>query len=406
LPIRSALAGLRGELRAGFVIAAPGWIAAAVLAAFAVSGCTGARAPLPLAKVVAGDQDDLDPPSLAITAERTAEALERRKNAPVYRLGKREVSLRDLARSARRIAEIASEEKDARGVTLRLSRECKAWPAGVPAKVTGYFEPLLEARERPDSRFRYPIYAAPSQAQLGEVEQKLGRTPTRADIDRSRVLEGRGLELAWVDDPVARFFLHVQGSGRLRFPSGRERRIGFAATNDLPYQSVGRIMLDEGKLERGQASATAMRRWLAEHPSERDELLERNPRYVFFRDTGAEGPVGSLGVTLVAGRSIAVDNEYVPPGMFAWLRTTRPVVDGEGDATGKQPVRRFAFAQDTGAAIKGAARVDLFFGSGEQAGFEAGGMNEAGELYLLLCAFDPPGPILGAHGRPLRGRVR
>lgn len=386
------------------------WLRLLAIAAAAcvVAGGCGSVQPVRLSWAIDGNVDDLDPASLALAADRGAEALERahrREPRRFFQLGARDITAADLAASARRVAEIAREAKDADALTRELGRACKAWPVGEPAKVTGYYEPLLDARAKPDAKFRYPIFAAPTPAQRQELHRRLGRTPTRADIDSRNALAGLGLELAWLDDPVARFFLHVQGSGRLRFEDGSERRVGFAASNDLPYVSVGTVMLEEGLLERGAASATAMRRWLAEHPERRDELLERNPRYIFFRDSGAAAaPVGSLGAPLVAGRSIAVDPGYVPGGILSWLRTTKPVVDADGQIAGRERMTRFAFAQDAGAAIQGPARVDVYFGSGEEAGLEAGAMNEIGELFLVYCASKAPqGPILGPYGAPFGG---
>lgn len=375
-----------------FCAANPGARAALLAALVAVgmaAGCTASRPPsLALEDVVGGDVDDLDPASLALVAERNALALERGDTARRIVVAGRNFTAAELADSSRRIVAIARSERDGAGLTRRLSSECRAVPAGARAKVTAYYEPLLEARRRPDRRFRYPIYAQPSPAQLAAVREKIGRVPTRSDIDGKGALSGLGLEIAWVDDAVALFFLHVQGSGRLRFEDGSESRVGFAASNELEYRSVGSLMLAQGLLEPGRASATAMRRWLAEHPERRDGLLYENPRYVFFRDTGGAGPIGALGATLVAGRSVATDDSFLPRGTLLWLRTTQPVVDESGEMKGKRPLTRFVYAQDAGAAIRGEARIDLFLGSGEEAGLQAGGMNEAGEVYLLLC----PGP--------------
>jgi membrane-bound lytic murein transglycosylase A len=368
------------------------------VAVAAASGCSASRtSSIPADRALGQDVDDLDRASLALAADRTAAALEGRASTRTATIGGRIWSSRELAASARRVAVIARSEPDAASMSRRLARECAAFPAAAQAKVTAYYEPVLAARQKPDRRFRYPIYRAPSAAQLATVRRKLGHVPTRADIDGRGVLRGLHLELAWVDDPVARFFLQVQGSGRLVFGGGSETRVGFAATNELAYRSVGTVMLEEGLLEPGNASATAMRAWLTSHPERRDSLLDRNPRYVFFRDNGRNGPIGALGTTLVAGRSIATDDRHVPRGAFAWLRTTRPLVDETGHLRGKEPLTRFVFAQDAGAAIEGPARVDLFVGSGEEAGIEAGGMNEAGELYVLICRAPlvpagPPGP--------------
>ncbi|MFN2426425.1 MAG: MltA domain-containing protein [Candidatus Binatia bacterium] len=366
-------------------------VVAFVAASIALAGCSTSRFGVPAGKALGADIDDMDPASLAEAAERTEAALERATRSVT--IGGRKYSSRELAASARRVAAIARSESDPARLSKRLARECRAYPAGEKAKVTGYFEPVLDARRRPDKRFRYPVYAPPSVPQLEKLRRELGRIPTRADIDSGNALGGLGLELAWLDDPVARFFLHVQGSGRLVFEDGSQTRIGFAGSNDLAYRSVGTVMLGQGLLERGKASATAMRKWLSAHPERRDALLFTNPRYIYFRDNGRDGPIGALGATLVAGRSIATDDRFVPRGVLAWLRTTRPVVDADGTLVAKQPLTRFVFAQDAGAAIEGAARVDLFVGSGEAAGLEAGGMNEAGELYVLMCrGSSPPGP--------------
>jgi len=357
---------------------------ACIVVLVALAGCSASRTMSPsMARALGGNVDDLDAASLAVAAERSAEALE--KATGTFTLGGRRFSSADLAASARLVAAIATAERDPAALTRRLGRECEAFAVGEPAKVTAYYEPVLTARRRPDRRFRYPIYREPSASQLEALRRKLGRVPTRADIDGRHALRGLGLELAWVDDPVARFFLHVQGSGRLVFDGDDGTRVGYAGSNELRYGSVGSVMLKRGLLEPGKASATAMRAWLAAHPSSRDALLFENPRYIFFRDTGSEGSIGALGTTLVAGRSIASDARYVPRGILAWLRTTRPEVDRDGKLGGRRSLTRFVFAQDAGAAIQGPARVDLFQGSGEEAGLLAGGMNEAGELYLLLC---------------------
>jgi membrane-bound lytic murein transglycosylase A len=364
-------------------------LAVLALALCAVAGCSASREAGPSSPWkevdLANVFDDLEPASLVMAAERTATALAAKPPAPVV-LGDRRYETGDLVESAGRVARIAREsDGDRSRLSSRLARECRAFASPQPAKVTAYYEPLLEARRRADPRFRYPLYAAPSKAQFEAVTRKLGHAPTRADIDGGHALRGLGLEIAWVADPVARFFLHVQGSGRLVFADGREARVGYAGNNGLAYRSIGAHMLAEGLLKPGKASAPAMRAWLAAFPDRRDSLLFFNPRYIFFRDTGGEGPIGALGATLVPGRSIATDARFVPLGILGLLRTTQPIVDREGQLRGERPLERFVFAQDAGAAIEGQARVDLFWGSGEEAGTVAGTMNQAGELFLLVC---------------------
>ncbi len=362
-----------------------GFVAALILAVLAAGGCSPLRGiSIPADRVIGAAVDDLDPASLALAAERTAAALDPSRKTHVTIAGRR-VPTADLERSARDVAGIARSATDPADLTRRLARACRAVPVAEPAKVTGYFEPKLAAGRHRDERFRYPLYRLPADGEMETLRKRLGRVPTRADIDTGGVLDGLGLELAWVDDPVARFFLHVQGSGRLEFGDGTTMRVGFAGTNGLAYRSVGAVMLDEGLLAKGDATATAMRRWLAAHPERREELFANNPRYVFFRDNGPRGATGALGAELVAGRSIATDDAHVPRGVLVWLRTTRPLLGDDGRLAGKEPLTRFVFAQDVGAAIRGAARVDLFAGTGDEAGVEAGAMNEAGELTMLVC---------------------
>jgi membrane-bound lytic murein transglycosylase A len=224
--------------------------------------------------------------------------------------------------------------------------------------LTAYYEPELAASLTPDARFSHPLYARPPES---------GLLPTRGAIEAG-ALSGRGLEIAWTDDPVSLLVLQIQGSGRLRLTDGRSIGARFAGTNERPYTSVGRVLVDAGLLEPDAASADGIRRVLAGLPEEqRRQLLARNERYVFF--ALGDGPVrGSLGVPLTQGRSIAADPRLVPPGALAYLTTPS--------------YRRFVIVQDTGAAIVG-ARADLFLGAGRDAEVTAGRTRERGRLYLL-----------------------
>jgi membrane-bound lytic murein transglycosylase A len=267
------------------------------------------------------------------------------------------------------------------------------------ALFTGYYEPVLAARRRPQAGFVYPLYRRPGdliEIRLGEFDPawsdmtiwghvadgKLAPYYTRRQIDREGALAGRGLELAWLDDPVARYFLQVQGSGVLRWGDGSLAHVGFAGSNGKAYTSIGRLLADEGVLGAEPATAPAIQAYLRAHPERRDDVLFRNERYVFFAEV-ADGPVGRLGVKLTGGRSIAVDPSFYPLGWLAYVETTAPVVDASGKTTGSRPMRRLALMQDTGAAITGPGRADVFFGTGVQSGLEAGSMSERGELYLL-----------------------
>ena len=203
-------------------------VLAATMVVVLLAGCAVHRRPGPAGEPGALRSDDLDSSSLVLAATRTADALDSRPPRGEARVGGRSLPAASLAKTARRVAELARSEKDPAALARRLAAECDAWPVAPAAKVTGYYEPVLAARTAPDARFRYALYRAPSLQQMQVLARRLGRVPTRADIDGRHALAGLGLEIAWTDDPVARFFLHVQGSGRLVFPGGRSRRVGFA----------------------------------------------------------------------------------------------------------------------------------------------------------------------------------
>ncbi len=234
--------------------------------------------------------------------------------------------------------------------------------------VTGYYEPELAGALSPSARARVPLYRPP---------------PDRTRYDRAAIeagaLRGRGLELLWLDDPVDAFFLHIQGAGRIRLAEGGVVRVGYAGDNGRGYVPIGRLLAERGAIPRDQVSMATIRAWLARDPARGAALMNENPRFIFFRriDTlsADSGPVGAMGVPLVAGRSIAVDTAQVALGSAVWLETVDPV-DG-------RPLRRLVFAQDRGAAITGAGRADLFWGTGADAGARAGAMRSPGRLTVL-----------------------
>jgi membrane-bound lytic murein transglycosylase A len=176
--------------------------------------------------------------------------------------------------------------------------------------------------------------------------------------------------------------MEIEGSGTLRLPSGAELRVGYGATNGRPYRSIARLLIEEGRITRKAMTMRVLRAWLAAHPEERTRVLQHNESYVFFqRRSGA--PLGSLGVPLTPGRSIATDPRVFPRGALAFIRTARPVEMGKG-VNGWKPVDRFVLSQDTGGAIRGPGRVDVFWGRGPDADLAASDMKEPGELYFLV----------------------
>jgi membrane-bound lytic murein transglycosylase A len=185
--------------------------------------------------------------------------------------------------------------------------------------------------------------------------------------------------LAWVSDPVALFFLQIQGSGQIEFEDGSRLRLGYADQNGHPYRSLGRHLVDSGELQLEQASMQGIQAWAAANPDKLRAALDANPSYVFFRvlpDLPAqEGPIGALGVPLRAGASLAVDRRFIPLGAPVYLVTTEPLSD--------VPLERLTVALDTGGAIRGPLRADFFWGSGPDAGALAGRMRQQGRLWLL-----------------------
>ena len=249
-------------------------------------------------------------------------------------------------------------------------------PAGL---ITGYYEPMFDARRRLAGAYRYALYGPP--------QDLANRRPywTRQQIDTVPAARDslRGREIAYVADPLDSLVLHIQGSGRLRItePDGSVRtvRVAFAGHNDHVYRSVGRWLIDQGELQAGQASWPAIKAWAQRNPGRIDELLWANPRYVFFREEPlpdpAVGPRGAQGVPLTPGRSIAVDPKSVPYGTPIWIDTTVPLTD--------TPLRRLVFAQDTGSAIIGAVRADYFWGWGSDAAEQAGRMRQPLRMWVL-----------------------
>ena len=243
---------------------------------------------------------------------------------------------------------------------------------GKDALFTGYYEPELRASRTPTDRFRYPLYRRPA-----ELESSREPWLTREQIERG-ALNGRGLEIAWLDDPVDAFFLHVQGSGRLLLQDGSILRIGFGGRNNHPYRSVGRYMAREGLLPAHRVSATGIKAWVRENGTIGRSVLNQNPSYIFFREVRSlaptDGPEGAMGIPVTAGRSIAVDREFVPLGLPVWIETE--TVDGV--------FNRLMVAQDVGAAVNGAQRADIFFGSGESALAIAGRQRASGRMVVLM----------------------
>jgi membrane-bound lytic murein transglycosylase A len=293
--------------------------------------------------------DDGDVESLRVVVERTVPVLERSG-----RVG--------AARAAERLVTAVAATSDPAQRARLVASSFRVMRVRDPLLLTSYYEPEIAVSETPGGRYRYPIYRRPPDL--------TNPYRSRGEIDAG-ALDGRGLELAWTDDAFELFSLHVQGSGRARFPDGHVAGIRFAGTNGLPYKSLGLVLIQHGLLQRDEASLFSIRRLFAtlSHTEQRT-LMAENPRYVFFTMTdGSHGPIGSMGVELTPMRSVATDPELVPAGSIGYVVTPT--------------VRRFVVAQDTGGAIRG-AHADLFAGSGSEAEQFAGRQKEMGTMYVLV----------------------
>jgi len=235
---------------------------------------------------------------------------------------------------------------------------------------------------------------APTPRRIGGrvVNGRLVPYASRADIVAG-ALARQGLELVWVDDPIDAFFVQIQGSGVVQLAEGGTMRIGYAGQNGHAYTAIGRELIAEGALTRETVSMQSIRAWLLAHPERADEMMNRNASYVFFEALEGDGPIGSQGVVLTPERSLAIDREFIAQTTPIWVDTMAPIPGQDGEA----PWRRLVVAQDTGGAIRGPVRGDIYWGSGERAADIAGRTKGTGRYYLLL-----PNELVSEEATPER----
>ncbi len=256
--------------------------------------------------------------------------------------------------------------------------------------VTGYYEPEVAGSLTASEIYRYPLYRTPPDlitrgGEIGRLDNgRLVPYWSRQELEEQNKLQG--LELVYLADPMDNFTLQVQGSGRIRLPDNTIRRVHFAAKNGRPYRSIGRFLVDEGRLRLSEVNMPAIRAYIAAHPQEAIRILQHNESFIFFNwaEYNGDGPAGYIGQPLTAGRSVALDQQCYPAGALGYLLTRKPQVDGSGQITGWLPMGRFVLNQDSGSAIKGPNRLDLFWGGDREAEIAAGNMKQAGKLYFLI----------------------
>ena len=265
---------------------------------------------------------------------------------------------------------------------------------------TGYYEPILQGSLEQSAEYRFPVYARPRD--LTTVDLSLfmphlknkriigrytGRTVVpyfeRDEIECNGVLEGKVEKIAWIKDQVDLFFLQIQGSGRIYFDNGKTINVHYDTTNGRPYRSIGKLLIEKGMIERSEMSMQKIRAYLHEHPEEVSSILNFNPSYVFFK-IEEDGPLGCIEVKLTPGRSIALDRRIFPLSALAFIETQKPLINGDGEIHNWTSFSRFVLNHDTGGAIRGPGRADLFWGNDPYAEIAAGHMQHKGKLYFLV----------------------
>ncbi|NOY69580.1 MAG: transglycosylase [Deltaproteobacteria bacterium] len=310
-----------------------------------------------------------------------------------------------LAAGFERFSDFITTRPESRAVAGYVAAHGRVYTAFLRSKqadvlFTGYFEPELAGSRTRTSRFCLPVYSRPddlvildqSRNSRGLNKKKIiGRYSgklfapyyDRQQITSENAIYDHARVIAWVADPVALFFLHVQGSGRVRFADGASINVHYDISNGLPYKSIGAYLIRKGKIPKAKMSMQAIYEYLAAHPKEIDETLNYNPRYIFFR-TAPAGVTGSIGVPLTPGRSVALDSHAAPAGVLLFISAKKPVCDASFNVVSWTPFSRFTLNQDTGSAIKGLCRADIFWGSGDYARVAAGHMKERGRLYYIV----------------------
>ena len=244
---------------------------------------------------------------------------------------------------------------------------------------TGYFEPEIKGSPHPTSYYSIPVYAHPQESTLKNNLSQMGQKKRKL-WSREQIVTGamdpKPKVLAWVHDPIDLFFLHIQGSGIIIYPDGKKQRVGYDGTNGHAYYAIGQELLKRGALTKENISMQSIKAWLRSHPDQADTVMNLNPSYVFLRFVNNPyGPIGSQGVPLTPLRSLAIDRSYYPMGLPVWVNSAQP--DGK-------PFRRMMVTQDTGGAIKGVIRADIFWGHGDIAYDHAGRMKSQGQLFVIL----------------------
>jgi len=349
--------------------------------------------------------DDMSFDALSASIDQSLGYLRSKSPETQFRFGEETYSAPHMIRSLENFSNFLQTRPDSAALNRFIRAHYHVYQAAGnhdPGRilVTGYYEPFLKGSQHKNARFQYPLYARPDDlvsVSLSRFSEKFkgetlwGRLDgkslipyhDRREIDGADALAGKAVILAWVDDRIDLFFLHIQGSGKLYMDAGPPINVHYNSPNGRPYRSIGKLLIDNGAIPREEMSMQAIKQYLHANPPEVDDILNANPSYV-FSNTKPNGPIGSIGVQLTPGRSIATDRRLFPKGALAFIQTLKPLVDGSGTIASWSKFGRFVLNQDTGGAIRGAGRADLFWGNGPYAELAAGYMQHTGALYFLV----------------------
>lgn len=363
--------------------------------------------------------DDMNGEGLEHGIEQSLAYLKRIAPSTEYLFGQDRFTAQELISSLHAFQAFIRSEPDHDALQAFLRTNCWIYAAADDRGhnqilFTGYYEPAVQGRLQPDPVYTVPVYPKPDDLLsidltpfgarfegLRLVGQYLDGTlrpyPDHQAIAFGKVLEGRVRPLAWLKDPVDLLFLQIQGSGKVLLETGEPLNIHYHASNGRPYRSIGKLLIEQNKIAPEKMSMQAIRSYLKDHPEEVPAVLSYNPSYVFFK-LEQSGPLGCLNVPLTAGRSLAVDRKQYPDGALAFIQLRKPLLDHELAIDGWDHFSRFVLLQDTGGAIKGRARADLFWGNGPYAEIAAGHQKHYGRLFFIVVKSD-----FWPNGTPLAG---
>ncbi len=345
--------------------------------------------------------DDGDWRSLDLAIGRSVGWLKGRPAGTSLAFGPREVTAAELRKALEELRGWLAEDPSPETLAARVVQSFDVLEsAGDDGEmlITGYYEPLIAGSRRRTREYDVPVYGPPGdliRVDLGLFSERWQGLRTAGRLrgnrlvpypDRSQIRTaglGRAKVIAWARDQVDLFFIEVQGSGALQLPDGGELRIGYAGSNGRDYKSIGKLLIDEGKIERAKVSMQSIRAYLAAHPEDVDRVLDYNTSVVFFRRLDGP-PLGSLGVPVTPRRSIATDHKLFPRGALGFLLTDLPALGADGRTVAEGSLARFVLNQDRGGAIRGAGRADFFWGRGPEATERAGVMKQPGRLFFLV----------------------